>query len=254
MAVREARHKASLDAWFQTEKSHVPFPDEPPITYPDPEVWEGLTLRRKKYAAIDLAKQGGAEEKILNSLQDNTSLEFIETPLADVIDYLKDLHGIEIQIDTKSLEDVGIGSDTPITRNLKGITLRSALRLMLKELDLTYVVRDEVLLITTPEEAQSQLITKVYPVADLVLPINSGAGANPFQMGGGMGGGGGFGGGLRGGGGGGGGFGGGGGGFGGGGGGGGYGTGGYEPGTSAPQYNPYARNRYQSQNQVQFMG
>ena len=30
------------------------------------------------------------------------------------------------------------------------------------------------LLITTPEEAESQLITKVYPVGDLVIPIQSG--------------------------------------------------------------------------------
>ncbi len=199
MSVREARHKGVVDALFQVEKAHVPFADEPPITYPDPQVWEELTLRRKKYASIDLAKRGGSEEKIFQALNDSTTLEFIETPLADVVDYLKDLHGIEIQIDHRALEDVGIGSDTPITRNLKGITLRSALRLMLKEMDLTYVVRDEVLLITTPEEAESELTTKVYPVADLVLPISSGAGANPFQLGGGLGGRGGFGGGLGGG-------------------------------------------------------
>jgi hypothetical protein len=46
------------------------------------------------------------------------------------------------------------------------------------------MIRDEVLLITTPEEAESELVTKVYPVGDLVLPITSGMG-----MGGGMGGG-----------------------------------------------------------------
>jgi len=86
-----------------------------------------------------------------------------------------------------------------VTRNLSGVSLRSALRLMLKDLDLTYVIRDEVLLITTPEEANAKLVTKVYPVADLVLPINSGAGSNPFMLGGGMGGQGGFGGGLGGG-------------------------------------------------------
>jgi hypothetical protein len=67
---------------------------------------------------------------------------------------------------------------------------------MLKELDLTYMIQDEVLSITTPEQAESQLITKVYPVADLVLPISAGVGANPFSMGGGLGGGGGFGGGM----------------------------------------------------------
>jgi hypothetical protein len=38
-------------------------------------------------------------------------------------------------------------------------------------MDLTYVMQDEVLLITTPEEAETQLLTKAYPVADLVLPV-----------------------------------------------------------------------------------
>jgi hypothetical protein len=96
------------------------------------------------------------------------------------------------------MEAVGIGPDVPVTRNLSGVSLRSALRLMLKDLELTYVIRDEVLLITTPEEAIAQLATRVYPVADLVLPIDNGVGSNPFMLGGGLGGRGGFGGGMNG--------------------------------------------------------
>jgi hypothetical protein len=38
---------------------------------------------------------------------------------------------------------------------------------MLRELDLTYVVRDEVLLITTPEEAEAHQVIRVYQVGDL---------------------------------------------------------------------------------------
>ena len=41
--------------------------------YPDAAVWQGLTKRRKKYAAIDLAKQGSAEEKILDYLEPKLS-------------------------------------------------------------------------------------------------------------------------------------------------------------------------------------
>jgi len=49
-----------------------------------------------------------------------------------------------------------------------------------------------VLLITTPEEAETQLTTKVYPVADLVLPIDNSmmggyGGMGGMGMGGGMG-------------------------------------------------------------------
>ena len=88
---------------------------------PDADIWEDLTNRRKKYASVDLKKRGGAEEKITLELDENTNFEFIETPLRDVVEYLKDLHEIEIQVDQKALDDWGIGTETPITRNLKGI-------------------------------------------------------------------------------------------------------------------------------------
>lgn len=226
MASRVARQKGVVDMLAQVEKSHVPFPDEPPIVYPPAEVWQALSARRKeKYSSMSLASQGPAEKKIVEALESPTKMEFHESPLEDVVEYLKQYHDIEIVIDNRALGDVGAGSDTPITKSLKGISLRSALRLTLRDLDLTYMIRDEVLLITTPEEAENQLTTKVYPVADLVLPINSSL-LGGYGRSGGLGGAGGFGGGGFGGGGfGGGGF--GGGGFGGGGlGGGGFGGGG----------------------------
>src|SRR5205823_11644901 len=87
------------------------------------------------------------------------------------------------------LEEASVSPDTPVTKTLRGVTLRSALRLILKDLELTYVIRDEVLQITTPEDAESQLITKVYPVGDLVIPpVNMGGGMGGGMMGGMMGG------------------------------------------------------------------
>jgi ribosomal protein L20 len=110
-----------------------------------------------------------AEQKIEQELEKPTQLEFIETPLQDVLDHLKSHHKIEIQVDRKALSDVGLDPSTlPITKNLKGLSLRSALELTLHDLDLTYLVQDEVLMITTPEEAETRLTTKFYPVADLI--------------------------------------------------------------------------------------
>jgi len=118
----------------------------------------------------ELPRPSEGEKRIRAALQSPTQLVFNETPLHEAVDYLKKYHHIEIQLDRKSLDDLGITGDTPITVNLKGLSLRSALRLILKEHGLTYVIEDEVLLITTPEEAENRLATKVYPVADLVLP------------------------------------------------------------------------------------
>ena len=189
-AVRDMRHKGIVDASMQIEQSHVPAADEPPIVYPAPEAWQLLTERRKKYRAVDLVRQGPNEAKILAALDEKTELDFTEQTLNDVIDYLQQRHDIEIQIDSKALADAGLGSDTPVTRNLKGITLRSALKLLLGEMDLTYVIRNEVLMITTKTEADNLLSTRVYPVADLVIPSPSprGGGGGGILGGGGMGG------------------------------------------------------------------
>lgn len=111
--------------------------------------------------------------RVTATLDQETSIEVVDAPLADVVEFLKDLHEINIQFDAKALAAVGIGTDTPVTRKLRGISLRSALNLMLKELDLTYVIRDEVLLITTPEEAGKMTELRVYDVSSLLPPAGS---------------------------------------------------------------------------------
>jgi hypothetical protein len=222
---RAARWTNWFDTMYQVELSHVPFPDDPPIVYPAAPVWEELTNRRKdRYGAMDLKASGEAEQRIDAALRAPlrpNGIDVTDTPLEEVVTLLEEDYGIPVEIDVPALEAIGLDPSEPVTVNLHNISLRSALRLMLKQLQLTYIIQDEVLMITTPEEAESQLIVKVYPVADLVLPIDAsilGGGQGGLGGGGIGGGGGGIGGGGGGGfGGGGGGFGGGGGGFGGGG-------------------------------------
>jgi hypothetical protein len=210
IVLRRLHDEMTLAALESVNESATPFDDREPIIYPDREVWLKLTKAREKYKQVDLATRGPAEARIFSALDETTSLQFLEQPLGDVVAFLEDRHKIEIQLDTTALDTAGVTTDTPVTIDVEGISLKSALRLMLKSIELTYTVRDEVLLITTTEEVEQELVTKVYPVADLVVPIEN------VQIGGQGGGIGGGGGGL-GGGGGGGGFGGGGGGFGGGG-------------------------------------
>ena len=226
---RAARWTRFFDTLYEVEKSSVPFPDDPPIIYPAAPVWEELSNRRKdRYGAMDLKATGEAEQRIEKALRSPlhaTGLEFAEVPLKEVVTALQDDYGIPIKLDQTALEEIGLSSDEVVNVTLRNITLRSALRLMLKDLQLTYIIQDEVLMITTPQKAEENLVVKVYPVADLVLPIDAtllgGAGGGGIGGGGigGQGGQGGGGGGFGGQGGGGGGFGGGGGGFGGGGGG-----------------------------------
>ena len=129
---------------------------------------KGTPARPPKVSAGGPIDAKANEAKIREVLDEDTTLALQETPLYEVAKFLKDFHGIEIQFDRKALNEADIEPDAPITLVLKGRTLRSALRHMLKPLDLSFIIRDEVLLITTPEVAENHIITQVYDVQNLV--------------------------------------------------------------------------------------
>lgn len=110
-----------------------------------------------------------SEERILAALEEPTELELQETSLSDTADFIKRKHRIEVQIDQKALSDLDLdAATTHITNSFKGITLKSALKLLLKPFDLTFVVDNEVLLFTSKTEAEARIVTRTYPVGDLL--------------------------------------------------------------------------------------
>jgi hypothetical protein len=115
--------------------------------------------------------------RIDTALDEPCELDFADQPLADVLSQLAEQHHVQVFLDQKALSDAGVATDTPVTRSIKGLSLRTALKLILEELDLTYLIRNEVLKITSKTEAENMLTTKVYPVFDLAArspdaPIN----------------------------------------------------------------------------------
>lgn len=137
-------------------------------------VTHGQPAEEAPAAAVPVeANLSPAAAKIYAALDEPTKLAVMETSLSDVTAYLAKMHDIPIVLHARALDDLGIGSDTPITIHLQNVRLRSALRLMLKELELTVVVRNEVLLITTVEQEESLQVTHVYDVRDLMLTPES---------------------------------------------------------------------------------
>ena len=115
-----------------------------------------------------LPKPTLSEERILVALEEPTEMTFTETPLQDAVDYLKHRHKIEMQLDNLALEDAAIGSDSPITRTVNDVKFKSGLELLLRDMDLTYIIKNEILMITTKDKAETELMTRTYPVGDLV--------------------------------------------------------------------------------------
>jgi len=92
-------------------------------------------------------------------------------PLEQFVVALRKELGVPVVVDRRALEDVGITPDEPMEVDLpdKGLSARSFLRLALDQYDLDYVIADEVLLISTPEELENRLETIVYSTRELQI-------------------------------------------------------------------------------------
>jgi hypothetical protein len=126
---------------------------------------------RECRADVQGLSKSAREAAIAAALDQPTELDFAESPLIEVIQYLQQRHEIPIQLDGKALGDAGVGTDTSITRSIKGVSLESALDLVLTELDLTWIIHDEVLFITSKSQAETMIDSRVYPVRDLVVSV-----------------------------------------------------------------------------------
>lgn len=104
-----------------------------------------------------------SEARIRAALLDETTHIFIDTPLQDAVAAISQTHDIPILIDRRALEEFGITPDTPVSIDLKNVSLRSFMRLMLRDLELTYIVKDEVMQLTTIEKAEKNLVVRMHP-------------------------------------------------------------------------------------------
>jgi type II secretory pathway component GspD/PulD (secretin) len=102
-------------------------------------------------------------------------VKFDNVSLSDAIDFVHDITNVNIHVDWKSLEAAGIGKDTTVNIRLRGVPMRKVLTTILSEAGsgnlLTYYIDQNVIEITTREIADKQLITKIYPVDDLIADV-----------------------------------------------------------------------------------
>jgi len=144
------RSRAFVDALYLNEQALVPFVDDPPIVFPPADVWQALSARRlERYGSIDLSGGKESERRIYQALNERGEVSFNGQPLSGVMKFFKEQYNIPIVIDDKALEDENITPDEPITLELPTISFRSALKLILEPLQLTYVIEDEVMRITS---------------------------------------------------------------------------------------------------------
>ena len=105
-------------------------------------------------------------ERIESALESDVNVEFVGSSLQDAVEYWSDLCQIPIRIKTRELEEEGISPEEEFSLILAGIRMSDALDIIIgNEIgDLTYVVENDVVWVTSLSDADSGLTTRLYPV------------------------------------------------------------------------------------------
>jgi beta-lactamase regulating signal transducer with metallopeptidase domain len=96
-------------------------------------------------------------EKAIRSLYKPTNIEWTELPLADGLQYLSEFHDLPLRSDEEALRAAKISpADIPVTLKLDGVSLRSALKLVLEPYQLGFYIDAKGIVVTTQEKAAEQ--------------------------------------------------------------------------------------------------
>lgn len=170
-SIKERKEAGFMGQMTALEESAIPFDDREPWVINDVRGWEQLTKSRKKLLQ-ERTNLTPAEREIQQALNKTVELRFKDKPMAEVLDTLSKMSGVNIHADQAALHSEAVTSDTPVTIELnQPISLKSALNLILGPHKLSYVIQDDVLKVTSEQTKDSNVYAKVYYVADLVIPI-----------------------------------------------------------------------------------
>lgn len=167
--LRDAKEESFWNQLNEVEMAAIVNVGDDPIEFPHD--WSDLTKRRKGKYRDGNRPRTETEQHIEQSLEKRISLHEDKVPLAEVIKKIATVADINIHFDPLGLEEEGVTSHTPVSIDVDGIKVKSALNLMLEPLQLGYMIKDEVLMITSRMRQQGDLVTATYSVADLVIPI-----------------------------------------------------------------------------------
>jgi type II secretory pathway component GspD/PulD (secretin) len=147
-----------------------------PVAFSEDKDYAARVGKRTGFTSLQAPTHNPIEQSIERKLMSPIPpVNFKDVPLKQAIEDLGTLsNGVNFYTDTAALNAAGVNLEQPLSLKVENISLKSALNLLLKQAKLTYLIKDEVLQITTEDEARGKLKQVTYPVADLVIPPSDG--------------------------------------------------------------------------------
>lgn len=170
--IKEKKENGFANALIDVEEADIPSTGEPYVL-PDPKNWRAITGRRAQRAMeMNRRHRSEKEMEIEKKLLTPVNYSCRNRPLSEVLSQLAKLVNINIHLDDEGLREEGKSPDEPVTQELTtDIMLKSYLNLILEKHHLCYIIKNEVLNITSESKKGDHVYQQVYPVGDLVMPI-----------------------------------------------------------------------------------
>ncbi len=124
---------------------------------------------RKIPRAVELSQaKAPSQADLRKALETLVPVDFEKVPLNELVQRLAKATGTNMWLDAGALLDEGVALDTPITLKEKPIAAARVLDRILEPWDLTWIIQDHIIQITTLVVAEEILVTVTYPVGDLL--------------------------------------------------------------------------------------
>ncbi len=170
MVAHIARNSAFVATYLSLASATLSFAQElqsqiviPPVIC---EVSMDKSAQDVSQESLQIVKFSNPEQqRVVQRLKDPISVKFHSTPLVDAIRQIQKESGINFAIDERE-----IGSDLKeqvVDFELSGISLQSALKIILEKYDYGYVFSNDILSVTTQEIAESKTYIRLYDIASL---------------------------------------------------------------------------------------
>ena len=130
-----------------------------------------ITRRRADDAYIYQPLKDEKERKIQYRLKQPISFNFKDVPLQQAIQDLSKLSGVQVVPDMRALQEARIDVNSVLSSYVEDVDMKFALNILLNPLQLTYIIEDQVLKITTENRTRGRLVRVTYPVGDLIVPV-----------------------------------------------------------------------------------
>ncbi len=161
-----------IEEWKRTfekiEKASIVQADE--LEFTEREIWIEEISKRKPKGIADIEEEIAPEDQdILNKLKSiRITIDMQNAPLTAVVDYIREISGLNIVIDTKAIPSP---AEEMISIKVSDIVLEGALRLMLTPKQKAHMVQGGVVIVTSQDVLKKQVKLELYDVQDLTYGI-----------------------------------------------------------------------------------